>query len=214
MPPGEHHELRRAVGLAFLGEDVLPQHLGAAEHARRRTGRSRRSACRCGARPAAAALRLLVAAAVADEDVGAARSACHGSMPSAQPTRPSTTMPPMPSPPAPIGMPPIPPPPPKPPPSPRRSSTLSLSGMSSQRIAILRRPTRQLLPGAQREVQSRNTRDTPLDVPIRSKSIWFRSDLNGRPRFAVKPIFTLRRHPSRSSVVGPASPTASPESEF
>src|SRR5215470_9136358 len=62
-----------------------------------------------------------------------------GSMPSAQPISPSTTMVPIPSPPPPIGKPK--PPPPKPPPdSPRRSSILSLCSDSSKRIAALHRP--------------------------------------------------------------------------
>src|SRR5579871_2866986 len=62
-----------------------------------------------------------------------------GSMPRAQPIRPSTTIVPIPSPPPPIGKPK--PPPPKPPPgSPRRSSILSLCSVSSKRIAALHRP--------------------------------------------------------------------------
>ena len=100
----------------------------------------RRAVSCCGA------LRLLVAAAIADDDVGAvdqqpridaerpADQAEHHHAADAEPAGADR-------------QPPIPPPPPKPPPSPRRSSTLPLSGMSSRRIAILRRPTRQLLPG-------------------------------------------------------------------
>src|SRR5262249_8565315 len=71
-----------------------------------------------------------------------------GSMPSAQPIRPSTTMPPMPIPPAPNGIP-KPPPPPPPPPSPRRSSILLLSGRSSYCIAFAPRSPKQR-PAAQR----------------------------------------------------------------
>src|SRR5450631_805425 len=54
-----------------------------------------------------------------------------GSMPSAQPIRPSTTTVPIPSPPLPTG---IPNPPPLPPPPLRSSSTLSLRRKSSQRM--------------------------------------------------------------------------------
>src|SRR5690242_18277271 len=66
-------------------------------------------------------------------------------MPSAQLTRPSTTMVPSPRPPPPIGSPK--PPPPPPPPSPRRSSILLLCSRSSQRIDSLRRPWKVLQPG-------------------------------------------------------------------
>ena len=132
-----HHQRRRPVGLAVLGEDVLPLDLGAAQDARhehagfvlRRAG---------GARPRRRLHLRLIAAA---ERSSAPPMSRRGSMPSAQPTSPSTTTVPMPSPPRP----PMPPPNP-PPPSWRRSSILLLSGKSSKRMAQSPRCDHQRLP--------------------------------------------------------------------
>ena len=202
----EHHELGRAIGLAVLGEHVLPLHLGAAEHAAhearslvvdRRRRRTRRL------------LLLLLAAAenlrAADQQprIDAERladDAEHHDGADAEPAashREAASQPP-----------------PDPPPSPRRSSTLSLCGRSSQRMFDSPSPA---LGNSCRvflvKLQSRLHRVTAT-ITNPCKTIWFRSDLSGRPLRTVKSIFTVSGHPSRRRFVGPASPTASPESEF
>ena len=176
--------------------------------------RSRRSACRCGAVPA---WRPAGAAGTATGRRSGFRRRRSGAADRCRaPSRsmPSTIMPPMPSPPPPIGKPPgrrrrM------PPPSPRRSSTLSLCGKSSQRILILSVAQ----PGNCCRVQSPKSNHEPRrrsmnraetrSVPYGSQALAMEEAI-----FPSTEFLPCTRHHRGLSVVGPASPTASPESEF
>ena len=124
---------------------------------RRRTGRSGPWACR---RAAPVAARSADIASRRRLRISAPPMSTLGSMPSAQPIRPSTTMVPMPSPPRPTGIPKPPPPKPPPPSLSRSSSTLSLRRKSSQRMKSLH-PFARIIAGEPRAVQS-----PTLSMPI------------------------------------------------
>ena len=130
-----------------------------------------------------------------------------GSMPSAQPTRPSTTTVPMLSPPPPIGMPK--PPPPPPPPSPRRSSTLTAVRQIIQAHGFI-----SLAAGDSADRRARRATHHHRADQRAPGYIVARQNFPSACALSIKPIFTLSRHDADLSVVGPASPAASPESEF